>query len=207
MIDVMSEDQPDLVLLTAWQGGDARAGEALFVRHFRAVYRFFETKYPTEADELVQATFLACVGAKQRFHEGSSFRAYLFTVARHELYRVIRERHRAMANINFEVSSVAELGATPGTRMDDRRERVRLLAALQSLPVDVQMLLELHYWQGVGMTELAGIFEAPEVTIRSRLHRARAALRELLAKEPEIATKIGETLEDFDAWTRGFAEP
>jgi RNA polymerase sigma-70 factor (ECF subfamily) len=206
MIVSMSDERTDLSLLAAWQGGDARAGETLFVRHFRAVYRFFETKYPTEADELVQATFLACVGAKARFHEDSSFRAYLFTVARHELYRVIRERHRAMDNINFEISSIAELAATPGTRMDDRRDRVRLLAALQSLPVDVQMLLELHYWQGVSIGELAAIFESKEVTIRSRLHRARAALRELMAREPEIATKIGETLEDFDAWTRGFAD-
>jgi RNA polymerase sigma-70 factor (ECF subfamily) len=186
---VVSDDRPDLALLVAWQGGDTSAGEALFVRHFRAVYRFFETKYPTEADELVQATFLACVGAKHRFHEGSSFRAYLFTVARHELYRVIRERQRAFDRIDFEVSSIAELVATPGTRMDDRRERARLLAALQSLPVDVQMLLELHYWQGVGMTELAAIFESPEVTIRSRLHRARGALRELMAREPETASE------------------
>jgi RNA polymerase sigma-70 factor (ECF subfamily) len=200
----MSDERSDLELLTAWRSGVAAAGETLFVRHFRALYRFFETKYPSEADELVQATFLACVGAKQRFHEGSSFRAYLFAVARYQLYRFIRERQRALGEIDFAVSSIAELVATPGTRMDGKRQHAQLLDALRSLPVDVQMLLELHYWQGLSIGELASIFDTPEVTIRSRLHRARAALRELMAKHKELATAIGETLEDFDVWARGF---
>jgi RNA polymerase sigma-70 factor (ECF subfamily) len=198
----MSDQSSDLALLGAWRSGNAGAGELLFARHFRAVYRFFETKYPSDVDELVQATFLACVGAKHRFHEGSSFRAYLFTVARHELYRVIGERQRALGRIDFAVSSIEELVPTPGTRMDGRRERVRLLEALRSMPVDVQMLLELHYWQGVGIGELAAIFEAPEVTIRSRLHRARAAVRERMARDVDVAGEIGETLEDFDVWAR-----
>ena len=196
-------DRSDLDLLTGWRNGNAADGELLFLRHFRALYRFFETKYPSEADELVQATLLACVGAKHRFHEGSSFRGYLFAVARHELYRVIRERQRALGDIDFGVSSIAELVATPGTRMDGQRQRMQLIEALRSLPVDVQMLLELHYWQGVSIGELASIFEAPDVTIRSRLHRARAALRDLMAKDKDVATAIGETLEDFDVWARG----
>jgi RNA polymerase sigma factor (sigma-70 family) len=202
----MIDRRSDLDLLTAWRSGMAAAGEALFVRHFRPLYRFFETKYPSEADELVQATFLACVDAKQRFHEGSSFRAYLFGIARHQLYRMIRDRQRALGQIDFEVSSIAELVATPGTRMDGQRQRAQLLDALRSLPVDTQMLLELHYWQGLGIGDLAAIFDAPDVTIRSRLHRARAALRELMAKHEELASAIGETLEDFDVWARGFED-
>ena len=200
----MHDQRSDLELLTAWRNGNAADGEILFLRHFRSLYRFFETKYPSEADELVQATLVACIGAKHRFHEGSSFRGYLFTVARHELYRVIRERQRALGDIDFGVSSIAELVATPGTRMDGQRQRAQLLEALRSLPVDVQMLLELHYWQGVSIGELSAIFDAPEVTIRSRLHRARAALRELMAKDKELASAIGQTLEDFDVWARGF---
>jgi len=202
----MNDARTDLELLTAWRNGNAADGELLFIRHFRALYRFFETKYPSEADELVQATLVACIGAKHRFHEGSSFRAYLFTVARHELYRVIRERQRALGQIDFSISSIAELVATPGTRMDGQRQRAQLLDALRSLPVDVQMLLELHYWQGVSIGELAAIFDAPEVTIRSRLCRARAALRELMAKHADLAPAIGVSLEDFDVWARGFED-
>lgn len=202
----MTAQRSDLELLLAWRNGNATDGELLFIRHFRALYRFFETKYPSEADELVQATLLACIGAKHRFHEGSSFRAYLFTVARHELYRVIRERQHAIQQIDFGISSIAELVNTPGTHIDNNRQRAQLLAALRSLPVDVQMLLELHYWQGVSIGELADIFDAPQVTIRSRLHRARTALRELMSKHKDLAPSLGKTLEDFDVWARGFED-
>ena len=61
-------------------------GQQLFKRHFRKVYRFFETKSSDDADELVQATFLACVRAKDQFRGDSSFATYLFTIARHELH-------------------------------------------------------------------------------------------------------------------------
>jgi RNA polymerase sigma-70 factor (ECF subfamily) len=199
----MSDHVDDVVLLGEWRAGNAGAGELLFLRHFRPVYRFFETKFPADADELVQATFLACVGAKHRLIEGSSFRAYLFTIARHTLYRAITDRQRALGRIDFEVSSIEALVPTPGTRIDVRRERARLLEALRAMPVDVQMLLELHYWQGVRIGELAVIFEATEVAIRSRLHRARAGLRARMATKVDVAGKIGETLEDFDVWARG----
>src|SRR3954463_11182439 len=99
-----ADDRSDLDLLVAWRAGDAAAGQVLFKRHFRKVYRFFETKCGAEADELVQATFLACVRAKDQFRGESSFATYLFTVARHELYRVLSERRRDLGRLNFQVS-------------------------------------------------------------------------------------------------------
>ncbi|MEO7731753.1 MAG: sigma-70 family RNA polymerase sigma factor, partial [Kofleriaceae bacterium] len=80
----------DLQLVDAWRGGDGEAGQALFQRHFDSIYGFFETKCEADADELVQSTFLACLRARDQFRKESSFRTYLFTIARHELYRVLR---------------------------------------------------------------------------------------------------------------------
>jgi RNA polymerase sigma-70 factor (ECF subfamily) len=201
----MKDDRSDLELISAWRAGEATAGQALFARHFRAVYRFFETKCYAEADELVQATFLACVRAKDQFRGDSSFKTYLFTVARHELYRALSERQRTVARVDFEVSSIAELAPTPGTKIAGHQDRVRLLLALRELSVDAQMLLELHYWEGIGIGELAEIFDAPPVTIRSRLHRVRTALRDQMLREPDAAQVIGDTLESLDAWARRLA--
>lgn len=64
----------------------------------------------------MQSTFLACLRARDRFRKESSFRTYLFTIARHELYRVLRTRQRDGARLDFELSSIAELVSTPGTR-------------------------------------------------------------------------------------------
>ncbi|HSJ98072.1 MAG TPA: sigma-70 family RNA polymerase sigma factor [Myxococcota bacterium] len=193
----------DLDLLEQWRAGDADAGQALFERHFDSIYGFFETKCPAEADELVQATFLAVLRAKTQFRGDSSFRTYLFTIARNELYRVLRTRQRKGTQVDFALSSIAELVSTPGTRMARNQEHQQLLEALQRLPVEQQTLLELHYWEDLEIAELAQIFDAPAATIRTRLHRARKALRELV--EHAAPRQALESLESMDAWARGLA--
>lgn len=201
----MTAEPTDLQLLDAWRAGDATSGQTLFKRHFRKVYRFFETKVGSDVDELVQSTFLACVRAKNNFRGDSSFATYLFTIARHELYRVFSERRRDLDRIDFEVSSVAELAATPRTRMAAQEDRMRLLNALRDLPVEQQVLLELHYWEGLDAAALGEVFEMPPGTIRSRLSRAREALRERMLKEADLPVQVAETLESLDAWARGLA--
>jgi RNA polymerase sigma factor (sigma-70 family) len=193
----------DLDLLAQWRADDAEAGQALFERHFDRIYGFFETKCPAEADELVQATFLACLRAKDQFRGDSSFRTYLFTIARNELYRVLRTRLRKGTQVDFALSSIAELVSTPGTKLARNQEHRHLLEALRRLPVEQQTLLELHYWEELEIAELAKIFDAPAATIRTRLHRARKALRDLV--EHAAPPQALQTLETMDAWARGLA--
>ncbi|HEY0251102.1 MAG TPA: sigma-70 family RNA polymerase sigma factor [Kofleriaceae bacterium] len=162
--------------------GDKRAGQALFGRHFTAIFRFFETKCELEAEELTQATFLACVRAKAQFGNRASFRTYLFKIARNELFRHLRTRYRTVAKLDFDVSSLIDLISTPGTKLARDQEHRALVEALRRLPVDQQTLLELHYWEEQDMAALAEIFDAPSTTIRTRLFRARNALREELMR-------------------------
>jgi RNA polymerase sigma-70 factor (ECF subfamily) len=182
----------DFELVDRWRAGDPEAGQRLFARHFDTVSRFFETKHEAEADELVQATFFACVRARGQFRKQSSFRTYLFTIARHELYRALRERRRAP--IDFERSSIAEIVTTPGTRLDGSHRKARMVEALRRLPVAQQTLLELHYWEDLDVAELGEIFDEEPGTIRKRLSRARAALRDLMEEH---------TVETMDDWIRG----
>lgn len=193
----------DIQLVDAWRGGDGEAGQVLFQRHFDSIYGFFETKCEADADELVQSTFLACLRARDQFRKESSFRTYLFTIARHELYRVLRTRQRDGARLDFELSSIAELVSTPATRIARNQEHRRLLEVLRQLPVEQQTLLELHYWEDLDIANLAEVFEMPHTTIRTRLHRARKALRERMAGS--APAPVLETLESMDAWARGLA--
>jgi RNA polymerase sigma-70 factor (ECF subfamily) len=193
----------DLQLVDAWRGGDGDAGQALFQRHFDSIYGFFQTKCEADADELVQSTFLACLRARDQFRKDSSFRTYLFTIARHELYRVLRSRQRDGARLDFELSSIAELVSTPATRIARNQEHRRLLEVLRQLPVEQQTLLELHYWEDMDIANLAEVFEMPHTTIRTRLHRARKALRERMAGS--APAPVLETLESMDAWARTVA--
>lgn len=196
----MSSEPTDTQLLERWRGGDTASGEDLFQRHFDSIYGFFETKCSAEADELTQSTFLACLAAREQFRAESSFRTYLFTIARHELYRLLRTRQRRDAKLDFELSSIADLITTPGTRLARNQEHRKLIETLQRLPVEQQTLLELHYWEGMGISDLAEVFEAPEPTIRTRLHRARKALRE--AMEGSAPAEALVSLETMDDWAK-----
>ena len=175
----------------------------MFARHFDSIYGFFETKCESDADELTQATFLACLRAKDQFRRESSFRTYLFTIARNELYRVLRTRQRRDSKLDFQLSSIAELISTPGTRMARNQEHKRLIETLQHLPVEQQTLLELHYWEEMDIAQLAEIFDSPQATIRTRLHRARKALRDRM--EGSAPENVLETLESMDVWAKGLA--
>ena len=198
----MSEPD-DISLLIRWRGGDNEAGQTLFERHFDAIYGFFETKCAADADELTQSTFLACMRARDQFRAESSFRTYLFTIARNELYRILRTRQRKDSKLDFELSSIAELVSTPGTRMARNQEHRQLLSALQHLPVEQQTLLELHYWEDMDIAQLAEVFDAPSATIRTRLHRARKALRDKM--EGSAPQEVLQTLESMDMWAKGLA--
>lgn len=189
-----------MTLLDRWCAGDAAAGEVLFGRHFDSIYGFFETKCAADADELVQSTFLACLKARGQFRKESTFRTYLFTIARHELYRLLRTRQRRDAKLDFNLSSIAELVTTPGTRLARNQEHRRLVEVLQHLPVEQQTLLELHYWEDMGIAQLAEVFEIPAATIRTRLHRARKALRAQI--EDAAPARALETLETMDDWVK-----
>ena len=195
----------DFTLLDRWRAGDNAAGQLLFQRYFDSISRFFETKCELEADELVQATFFACLRSKDQFRKEASFRTYLFTIARHELYRTLRERQRRGEQVDFEQSSIAQLVTTPGTLMDRSKEKARLLAALRDLPVAQQTLLELHYWEDMGIAELAEVFEAEAATIRQRLHRARVALKD--AMQGQAPANALESLETLDTWAKRLGAP
>jgi len=114
----MAED--DLILLDRWRAGDSAAGNALFHRHFEAVYRFFERKTDGDMDDLVQETFLACLRSVDTFRRQSSFRTYLLAIARNTLFGYWRRRVTAGQTLDFDEVSVASLSTTAGT--ESRKE-------------------------------------------------------------------------------------
>jgi RNA polymerase sigma factor (sigma-70 family) len=176
-------DEVDVALLTRWRSGERSAGEELFLRQFDHLYRFFASKCDGDIDELVQSTLLACLHAKEQFRADSTFKAYLFTVARHELYRYLRARRRDQERLDFSTISIADLATTPGTRIARDQAHRRLLDALRQLPVEQQTLLELYYWEELDVATLGTIFDAPPATIRTWLYRARQQLKERLAAD------------------------
>ncbi len=193
------EEVDDLVLHDRWCTGDKQAGTLLFRRHIEALYRFFSTKVePADLDEPVQETFLVCVKKRDEFRKHSSFRTFLFAIARLVLYEYWRRRRGKETPVDFDEISVASLSTTAGTRLTKREDRMRLLAAMRELPVEQQLLLELSYWEGLEGSDLATVFDVEPATIRSRLFRAREALRTRMQ-----AAETNARPDTFDGWAAG----
>jgi RNA polymerase sigma factor (sigma-70 family) len=186
-------------LLAAWRTGDAEAADALFGRHFDALYRFFRNKVDAAADDLVQHTLLACFEGRDRFRGECSFRTYLFAIARNQLL-VFLAGKRSNRVVDPASESVADSAASPSVVLHERREQALVLHALRRLPIDHQVLLELFYWEQLAGSELALVLDVPEGTIRTRLRRARqllAAEIEAIGASPDL---LQSTLTDLDGW-------
>ncbi len=171
----------DLELLSAWRGGDTQAGNALCKRHVDALYRFFRTKVSTGAEDLVQHTLTAAVEARDRFAEQGSFKSYLFGIARNLLKAEFRRRMKWERDPDFSSQSIEDCNPSPSTAVREAQQRDLLTRAMRRIPVDYQIALELYYWENLSGPELAGVLGLSEPGIRSRLRRAKEALREAMA--------------------------
>jgi RNA polymerase sigma factor (sigma-70 family) len=103
----------DVALLDAWRDGDKSAGNTLFERHFEALYRFFRNKIDDGIEDLVQETFLACIATKDSFRGDSSFRTYLFVIARNTLYAHWKKRARRANDVDIGELSVEAMSTSP----------------------------------------------------------------------------------------------
>lgn len=169
----------DAELVHAWAAGDRRAGEALFEAHFAAVLRFFRNKMrrdDPQIDDLVQRTFLGVLEGHERLREAGSFRAYLFGIARNQLFKQYRSQSRSRELLDFSFTSVAELQPSPSSVLAMNEAHRQLLLALQRLPVELQLVVELQFWEQLTVVELAEVVQLPVGTAKTRLRRARQLL-------------------------------
>jgi RNA polymerase sigma-70 factor (ECF subfamily) len=201
--------ESDFELLRAWRDGDDAAGNRLVRRHFDDVYGFFENKLAQGADELTQRTFLGCVEAKQRIDANASFRAYLFGIARKQLLRRFDELRREGRLDAFESAAdpAAVSGGSPSRLIARREQQKVLLRALRRLPLDLQLAIELYYWQEMPVQDIAAVLEIPDGTVKSRLFRARELLRSEI-EGMELSPDLREsTIQGLERWARSLARP
>jgi len=155
----------------------------------------------------VQRTFLACVEAVERIDEARSFRAYLFGIARRQLIYHYRRNRRDSDRFDPMTQSVCDVRGSPSVIAAVREEQRLVLDALQELPLDLQITLELHYWEGMTVAEVADVLEVPAGTIKSRLYRARELLRDRLVARGASAAVSDASVEHLQALRGSLAPP
>jgi RNA polymerase sigma factor (sigma-70 family) len=178
----------DAELLAAWQKGDRTAGGELIDRYFEPVRRFFLNKVGEGTDDLIQQTFLACVQQRDQIRTPEAFRGYLFAAARSKLIDWLRVRCGG-PRFDGEVDSVTSAGVSMSSELVAREDERLLVVALRHLPVELQIALELYYFERVRGRELEIALALPAGTVRSRLRRGLEMLRKKvdeLAATPEL---------------------
>lgn len=197
----------DAELLRRWRDGSREAGRELVSRHYDAVARFFAHKVGVEADDLVQRVFLRVAEAAARYTGGGSVRAFIFGVARNVLFEHLRGRVRdGRVEPDFRESAIVDLVPGASTVAAQQADQRLLLRALQTIPVESQLLLELFYWEELSHDELADALGVARGTIKSRLHRARHALREAIDRLPAEAGDEGSVRGMVAAWIEGLGD-
>lgn len=167
----MSDD--DLIL--AFLGGDRPAFDALFERYREPIWAFFRrrTSSSADAEELAQETFLAVLQGARRYEPRASFRSYLFGIAFNILLAWRRKTGR-----RGDESVQADTLAAPS---HDPSSAIWVREAIAALDPDDREILMLREYDALEYAEIARVTGVPVNTVRSRLFRARMALREQLS--------------------------
>jgi RNA polymerase sigma-70 factor (ECF subfamily) len=169
----------DEELVLAFLAGNRPAFDELFERYRQPIWAFFRRRLadPAEAEELAQETFLAVLKATRRYEPRASFRSYLFGIAFNLLSASRRKVQRRGDASTPDLDSLASASSDPAAVLWVRQA----LAALDPRDREIVMLRE---YEALDYREIALVIDVPVNTVRSRLFRARLALREKLAGEP-----------------------
>lgn len=190
----------DPELLAAWRDGDGRAGQELFGRYFEPVSRFFANKVHDERDDLVQETFEACLRGRDRLRADGSFRSYLFSVAFNVLKGYFRRRRSTAVVDALPASSIHDLAPGPSTIVGAVQQEQLLLEALRRIPMELQAVLEMRYWEEMSSAEIGAVLGIPAATARTRLHRGRELLERAIAQLPASHETRESTVVELEAW-------
>ncbi len=186
----MSSDE---ALMIEFQRGSREAFAELFGRYYGPLYGFFRRRLASQerAEDLAQETFLAVIRATSRYEPRSLVRTYLYGIA---LKLLAEERRRRLKD-----PPASETSPEPVT--DDASDTVLWVRqALENLDARDREVLMLREYEQLSYGEIAQLMRVPLNTVRSRLFRARIALKDCLQPESKSGdASLGQDALDKDA--------
>lgn len=154
------------------------------LEHLDALYNFamYLTRKPSEAEDLVQETYLRALRFSHRFERGTHLRAWLFQILRNTFltfYRV-RERESPLAEDGVPDWDAPMFHEAPDNDQGALEAHTDLERALRRLPEEFRTVLLLAEVEGMPLEEVAHVMGCPVGTVKSRIFRAKERLRALL---------------------------
>lgn len=185
----MNKSIPELV--DSFVKGDTAAFAELVRRYQKNIY-FLAYRLlgnHLDADEVVQETFVRVYRRQKEIANVNSFTSFLTRIATNYAIDLLRKR-RGRGTVSDDLSELpgemqvdlARRVRTPEELFRDKVVMEEIQRALDRLPPRQRITIMLHDVEGYTKTEVAGILECPEATVRSNLHIARNKLKKILKK-------------------------
>jgi RNA polymerase sigma-70 factor (ECF subfamily) len=189
---------PDAELVARWRSGDTSAFEKLVHRHerrvFSLVYRMLGSR--EEAEDVAQEAFLALHRHGHRFRGEARFSTFVYRVAanaalnRRRTLGRRRAREEALVRRQDAGDDLPVAPRDPEDAASGGELQERVQAALQGLAPDLRMAIVLYDIEGQSYADIARALRIPEGTVKSRIHRARTALRDRLRSVARAAEGV-----------------
>lgn len=207
----------DADLLTAARSGDKAALEQLLARHQARVYRFGVKmcRDPEDAQDVLQETLLAMARGVRDFRGASSISTWLYTVARSYCIKKRRRSKFAPDETSLDVveadeATLVDPARTPDDALAGKQVEQALERAIRALDPMYREVLILRDIEGLAASEVAEVLGITVQAVKSRLHRARIAVRDGVAPVlgvpkdaqaapracPDVLTLLSQHLED-----------
>jgi RNA polymerase sigma-70 factor, ECF subfamily len=154
-------------------------------------YAMAFTRNRTDAEDLVQETYVRAIRGKDSLREGSNVKSWLFTILRHIYLNQLRKQRTSPTLLEIDAhentADIAVEGSKdPLAHYMSKTECEWVVEAIQQLPTEFREIVLLREYEDLSYQEIAGILGCPVGTVMSRLARARARLRTLLSAQQKI---------------------
>lgn len=173
----------DMELVGLAKGGNARALEYLFEKHYMTAYSlaFKWCGVKEDAEDIAQEVFVKLVRKLHTFGQKSSFKTWLYRIIINTAKDFGRKRASKRA---YESAFVLEQSLhNPNQTVKDTLETARLFAVIDKLPFKQKEAILLVFGEGLSHKETARALDCPEATISWRIFQARKRLRKSLEQE------------------------
>ena len=178
----------ELLLISRARGGDREAFGALVEQYrdnvYRLAYRMCGNAY--DADEAAQEAFVAAWRALPNFRGDAKFSTWLYRLTTNAAIDVMRREKRHQTVGDGEMIEVADDADSPQETVERTEQQEAVQKALSTLSEEYREVLLLRYMEELDYAEIAEVLQLPSGTVKSRINRAKAALKTALLKSGNI---------------------
>ena len=176
---IPEDDQRELI--DRAQAGEATAFQRLAEQHSARLWRCALAlgKEPHWAEDLAQETLVEAWRCLARFDGRCRFSTWLYGILRHRFLKGRRHRGAVQLSLPEALGQVADAARTPDRAAEASEDAQRVRRAVASLPEEHRLVVELRFFAGATLDEIAAALGCPLGTVKSRLHHGLEKLRQM----------------------------